>query len=416
VNSLWREGNRVRLLENGEEFYPRVFEAMAKARSEIFVETFILFDDPVGRQLQQALIDAARRGLRVELTVDGYGSYDLTSEFVTAMVKAGVRMHVFDPRPRLLGFRVNIFRRMHRKVIVIDGKLGFVGGLNFSFDHLRDHGPDAKQDYAIEVEGPLVADLRALADGAVAPPRRWWWRRPAPAPDAARTSAGKATALLAARDNHRRRDEIEWHYRQAIQRARREIVIANAYFFPGYRMLRELRDAARRGVKVRLILQGRPDMPWVRWVALTLYDYLLRGGVRIYEYCERPLHAKVATVDDDWATVGSSNLDPLSLSLNLEANVIVRDRAFNKQLRERLELLIRERCTEVSAEQAPPRTPWRQLLTFLAFHATRRFPRWAGLLPGHRSPAVPVTVTPATAALSRPAEKAAPPKRQRKAA
>jgi cardiolipin synthase len=416
VNSLWREGNRVRLLENGEEFYPRVFEAMARARSEIFVETFILFDDPVGRQLQQALIDAARRGLRVELTVDGYGSYDLTSEFVTAMVKAGVRMHVFDPRPRLLGFRINIFRRMHRKVVVIDGKLGFVGGLNFSFDHLREHGPAAKQDYAVEIEGPLVGDLRALADGAVAPPRRWWWRRPAPPADAARASAGQATALLAARDNHRRRDEIEWHYRQAIQRARREIIIANAYFFPGYRLLRDLRDAARRGVKVRLILQGRPDMPWVRWIALTLYDYLLRAGVSIHEYCERPLHAKVATVDDDWATVGSSNLDPLSLSLNLEANVIVRDRAFNQHVRERLELLMRERCTEVSAEQAPPRTPWRQLLTFLAFHATRRFPRWAGLLPGHRSRAVPVTVTPATAALPRPAEKAARPKRQRKAA
>ena len=411
MNGLWRDGNRVRLLENGEEYYPRVFEAIAGARSEVFVETFILFDDPVGRKLQQALIDAARRGVRVELTVDGYGSHDLGGAFVQAMVQAGVHMHVFDPRPRLLGFRINIFRRMHRKIVVVDGKLAFVGGINFSFDHLREHGPDAKQDYAVEVEGPLVADIRALVEGAVAPPRRWWWRRPAPTAADARSRAGTATALLAARDNEHRRDEIEWHYRQAIQNARREIIIANAYFFPGYRLLRDLRAAARRGVKVRLILQGRPDMPWVRWVALTLYDYLLRAGVRIFEYCERPLHGKVATVDDDWATVGSSNLDPLSLSLNLEANVIVRDRAFTRQLRDHLVGLMADRCDEIGPEQAPRRTPWRQLLTFIAFHVTRRFPRWAGLLPGHQRPARPVTVTAAAAAAAKPIEKLPPKKK-----
>jgi len=412
MNGVWREGNRVRLLENGEEYYPRVFEAIAAARSEVFVETFILFDDVVGQQLQRALIDAAKRGLRVELTVDGYGSHDLPGEFVRAMVEAGVRMHVFDPRPRLLGFRINIFRRMHRKIVVLDGRLAFVGGINFSFDHLREHGPLAKQDYAVEVEGPLVADIRRLAESAVAPPRRWWWRRPPPPKDAAQVNVGNAVALLAARDNHRRRDEIELHYREAIRRARREIVIANAYFFPGYRLLRELRDAARRGVKVALILQGRPDMPWVRWVALTLYDYLLRAGVSIYEYCERPLHGKVAAVDDDWATVGSSNLDPLSLALNLEANVIIRDRAFNAQLREHLQQLMADRCEAITPEQAPPRTPWRQLLTFLAFHVTRHFPRWAGLLPGHRRPALPVTVTPAVAATARPAANVPKPKKK----
>jgi cardiolipin synthase A/B len=392
--AAWRDGNRVRLLENGEEFYPRVFDAIGRARSEVFVETFILFDDPVGRQLQRALIAAARRGARVELTVDGYGSHDLPAPFLDALTTAGVRVHLFDPRPRLLGLRVNIFRRMHRKIVVVDGRVAFVGGLNYSRDHVRDHGPAAKQDYAVEVEGPLAADVRALAAGAVAPPSRWWRRRPAAGalmpPD-----AGRAVALLAARDNHRRRDEIEWHYRDAIRRARREVIVANAYFFPGYRLLRELRDAARRGVDVRLVLQGNPDMPWVRWVALTLYDYLLQGGVRIYEFCERPLHAKVAVIDGEWATVGSSNLDPLSLSLNLEANVVVRDREFAGHLRERLARLMDEHCVAVGPEQAPPRTPWRRLLTFLAFHVTRRFPRWAGLLPGHQRPVLPVTLAPA---------------------
>lgn len=401
----WKEGNGIRLLENGEEFFPRVFEAMSRARAELLVETFILFEDQVGQQLQAALIAAARRGARVDLTVDGYGSPDLSAPFVSAMTEAGVRVHVFDPRPRLLGLRVNIFRRLHRKLVVIDGRRAFVGGLNYAVDHLCESGPDAKQDYAVEIEGPVVADIRALAAAAVVPPEHWWRRRPAPRPPAAPGAAGPATVLFAVRDNEHRRDEIEQHYREAIRAARREAIIANAYFFPGYRLLKELRNAARRGVQVRLILQGRPDMPAVRWIALALYDYLLRGGVRIYEFCERPLHAKVAAIDEDWATVGSSNLDPLSLSLNLEANVVVRDRAFNAELRRRLMALVRERCREVLPEDAPPRTPWRQLLSFIAFHVARRFPAWAGYLPGHRQ-ALPVPVAPAANEPVRPAVQA----------
>jgi cardiolipin synthase len=403
--SAWRDGNRVRLLENGEEYYPRVFEAMAQARSQVFVETFILFDDKVGRELQHALVGAARRGVRVELHVDGYGSHDLPVSYVDRLTAAGVRVHLFDPRRRLLGFRVNIFRRMHRKIVVVDGRVAFVGGINFSLDHLREHGPRAKQDYAVEVEGPVVADIQALVERAVVPPARWWQRRrPAQACHAC-AGTGSALAQFVARDNDHRRDEIEHHYRDTIRRARRQIIIANAYFFPGYRLLRDLRDAARRGVDVRLILQGRPDLPWVRWVALTLYDYLLQGGVKIYEFCERPMHAKVATVDDDWATVGSSNLDPLSLSLNLEANLIVRDRAFAQDLRQRLGSMMDRQCTAIGPGDAPRRTLWRQLLTFVAFHATRRFPHWAGLLPGHQRPALPVTVPPPPA--NDPAEGAA---------
>jgi cardiolipin synthase A/B len=382
----WKDGNRVRLLENGEEYFPRVFEAIGEARSEVFVETFILFDDKVGRQLRAALIGAAQRGVRVELTVDGYGSPDISGEFIGPLLAAGAHVHVFDPRRRLLGFRMNIFRRMHRKMVVIDGRRAFVGGLNFSFDHLREFGPEAKQDYAVEVEGPVVNDIRELAAMAVAPPGRWWRRRALAPPRAALSRRGSVAAVFVTRDNEQRRDEIELHYRNAIRAAQREIVVANAYFFPGYRLLRELRSAAQRGVKVCLILQGRPDMPLVRWVALALYDYLLQAGVRIYEFCERPLHAKVAVIDGDWATVGSSNLDPLSLFLNLEANIVVRDAAFGRRLRERLHQLMEKHCSEITPERAPPRTPWRQFLSVLAFHFVRRFPTYAGWLPGHREP------------------------------
>ena len=161
------------------------------------------------------------------------------------------------------------------------------------------------------------------------------------------------------------------------------MVIANAYFFPGYRLLRELRRAARRGVEVQLILQGEPDMAIVKTAAELLYEHLQRDGVQIHEYCKRPLHGKVAVIDDDWSTVGSSNLDPLSLSLNLEANVILRDAAFAAHLHERLQYLIEHECRQ---PVAPPRsrwTLWPQLRSAVVFHFLRRFPSWARSLPRH---------------------------------
>jgi cardiolipin synthase len=360
-----------------------VFEVLENARREILLETFIWFDDDVGRQLHAVLLRAAKRGVQVDVTVDGYGSADLSAEFVGQLTEAGVRLHVFDPRSKLLGMRTNVFRRMHRKIVVVDGERAFIGGINYSADHLYDFGPEAKQDYSAEIEGPIVEDIHRFARAAVAPVvRRRWWQRREPAAEAPRQRlAGSAQMLFVTRDNGLHRTDIERQYRVAIRSARKEIVIANAYFFPGYRLLREMRRAARRGVRVRLILQGQPDMPIVKIAAGLLHDYLLRSGVVIHEYCERPLHGKVALVDDEWATIGSSNLDPLSLSLNLEANVVVRDRGFNQSLRETLERLMERHCTQLDPQEAHKPTLWRGLVTAVVFHCLRRFPSWAGWLP-----------------------------------
>jgi cardiolipin synthase len=387
-NPRWREGHRVELLINGEEYYPRVFAAMQQAQREILIETFILFDDQVGQELQGILIAAARRGVRVEVSVDGYGSPDLSPEFVGAMTEAGVRLHVYDPRPRLLGVRTNVFRRMHRKLVVVDGRIAYCGGINFAFDHLRAYGPLAKQDYAVEVEGPVVDDIRLFMLREVGleprPARNWrWWRRTLERAEAPQGKAGPARVAFVTRDNDRHRRDVESLYRQAIREARREIQIVNAYFFPNYRLLKSLKGAASRGVKVRLIMQGNPDIAWVRWATVTLYDYLLRGGVRIFEYCERPMHGKVALIDDDWSTVGSSNLDPLSLFLNMEANVFIRDHAFAQRLRTHLKELREDTCQEISPDDTPRRTLGRQMLSYLVFQLVRRFPWWVGWLPAH---------------------------------
>lgn len=381
----WTSGNSLELLENGEAFFPAVFDAIRAAQRSVVLETFIIFEDVVGMELQQAAIEAARRGVRVDITVDGYGSADLTAEFIDAMTSAGVAFHVFDPQPKRLGMRTNLFRRLHRKIVVVDDALAFVGGINFSADHLADYGPTAKQDYAVSIRGPLVEHIARFEAEILQPVRpRFSWRglRRKRAPAAA--EPGDSAAALVVRDNDRHKNDIETHYRIGLRAAQREIFIANAYFFPGYRFLRDLRNAAKRGVRVHLILQGEPDMPFARFVATMLYDYLLSGGVQIYEYCERPLHGKVATVDGIWSTVGSSNLDPLSLALNLEANVLINDREFSAILQQRLEALIENHCQLMRRQTAPRRKIQRVLVGVFVFHFLRRFPSWAGWLPARK--------------------------------
>ena len=383
----WTEGNAFQLLENGEAFFPAVNEAIDNASQEILLETFILFDDKVGQALRDALVRAATRGVRVEMLVDGYGTADLSEAFIQSLTSVGVGFHVFDPGTRVFGMRMNVVRRMHRKTVVVDGEVAFVGGINYGADHLADFGPEAKQDYSVRIEGPVVADIHQFVREALAPvkPARGWRKRRPKLKDADSGTGGSARAAFVTRDNVEHPTLIEQHYRVAIRTAKREIVIANAYFFPGYRFLRDLRRAAKRGVSVRLILQGEPDMPVAKLAASMLYDYLLSAGVEIYEYCKRPLHGKVAIADGEWSTVGSSNLDPLSLALNLEANVMIRDPQFTEVLRSSLQVLIDEHCTQIKPNQRPRRKIYRTFLGVLVFHFLRRFPAWASSLPRHKA-------------------------------
>lgn len=411
MTGKWIAGNDIRLLENGEGFFPRVFECIAAARTEVVIETFILFEDKVGKQLHEALIGAARRGVQVDITIDGWGSPHLSAGFVRALEEAGVRLHVFEPGLTFLGKRLSLLRRMHRKITVVDNEVAFVGGMNYSADHLGDFGPEAKQDYAVEIRGPLVAEIHrfthaALVAGqrhAIGDKRRWWRRRSQlRAEPEARPAEGAAQGLLVSRDNHKHTNDIERFYRIAIRAARERVVIANAYFFPGFRLIKELGRAAKRGVDVHLILQGEPDMPIVKLAARTLYQHLVKAGVKVHEYTDRPLHGKVALADQEWATVGSSNLDPLSLTLNLEANVIIRDRAFNQKLFARLDQLMRESCQLIEYDQVKAPGMVQLLNSYVAFHLIRHYPRWASWLPRHiprLHPARPDHFTPPASAV-----------------
>jgi len=379
----WTQGNAVRLLENGEEFFPRVFEALAHARDSVLLETFILAEDKVGIALRDALCACAARGVKTVLTVDGFGSPDLSDDYIARLTAAGVWLCTFDPGRSLFGQRLNLLRRMHRKLIVVDQAVAFVGGINFSADQLMDFGEMAKQDYAVELAGPVVGRIRAFMWKAAERAghggeacNRGSDRNTAPRAEA----AGTAAVLFAARDDRAAPDGIEKIYREAIRHAQSRICIANAYFFPGYRLFRDLCDAARRGVEVKLMLQGMPDMKSVRFAAMLLYGHLLRAGVEVHEYCVRPLHGKIAVVDRSWSTVGSSNLDPLSLTLNMEANVFVQSEAFNQQVAARLQAL-GAHCRQIRQASLPAwhRSPL--LGSFIVFHVLRWVSRIGTWLP-----------------------------------
>lgn len=382
----WVGGNRVQLLENGDTYFPAVFDAIDAAEREVLIETFILFEDRVGHDLQQHLIDAAKRGVEVDLTVDGFGSPDLSKNFISALTDAGVRLHVYEPTPLLRHLKP--LRRLHRKIVVVDGRIAFIGGINLSEDHLESFGAKAKQDYAVSIEGPVVDRIHRFARKTLAPVRRHLNVRPAAMrvdnmaasrDVASEQPLGNAEVALVSRDNRRHRSDVERAYRMAIRTARDSVWIANAYFFPGYRLLRDLRRAAARGVKVQLILQSDPDVPIARTAGQLLYESLMKDGVAIHEYCRREMHGKVAIVDGIWTTVGSTNLDPLSLSLNLEANVVIRDAEFAGTLRRRLQHLIENDCRQLKPDVLPRLTMWRYVMVTLAYHISRGFPRWLQL-------------------------------------
>jgi cardiolipin synthase A/B len=383
-------GNQVELLQGGDELFPRMRSAIAAAQREVWLATYIFHDDPAATTLAVALKEAASRGVAVHVVVDGFGSIK-TLEAVRAMfADSGMRLEVFRPLDRWYAWlQPGQLRRLHQKLCVCDEEVAFVGGINLIDDrHDMNHGwtDTPRLDYAVQLQGPLAAQVHASTRAMWARAHLWRdWRDEVKAlarsarpvkkamhmvrqlrgvqPQAAGVSVaepeGAMRAAFLVRDNLRQRRIIERSYVEAIRRARHSVDLAVPYFYPGRNFRRALRHAARRGVAVRLLLQGKVDYRIAALAARALYDELRANGVRIYEYTPAFLHAKVAVVDDDWATVGSSNIDPLSLLLNLEANVVVRDREFSASLRGRLQQAF-ELSVEVSG--VPERTGWRRWL------------------------------------------------------
>ena len=349
----------LRLLEGGQIYFPALIKAFDTARRWIQLETYIFDVHGAGAQVADALARAAERGVTVQVLVDGIGTAALPPEWKSRFDEAGVQWCVYSPLGSGLGLLVpDRWRRLHRKLCVVDQHTVFCGGINVLDDFYDpNHGdlPAPRFDFAVAVTGPMAA----VAADAVA--LLWWrvqagysarqrhlttaWETFRAAGYGGRTDTAAITtkppraggkAVLILRDNLLNRSSIERAYRKAIGRAHHEILIANAYFVPGGKLRRALISAARRGVRVTLLLQGKYEYFMQYHAARPVYGALLAAGVEIHEYEASFLHAKVAVVDGHWATVGSSNLDPLSLLLAREANVVIEDRVFAEDLRQRL--------------------------------------------------------------------------------
>lgn len=337
----FREHNQVDLLVRGAEYFPRLIEAINGAREEVLFETYIYEDDATGRAVTDALCAAAARGARVHVMIDGIGARLFSAQFRRRFEEAGVQLLVFRPLRFGWFLRIPHLRRLHRKLAVIDGGIAFVGGINVIDDlnvHVLQPLPP-RLDYAVAVRGPLVCDVQLTMRRLWAYASKRWLTRPFdawPKTEAAPPPAGHMRAALAIRDNLRRRHLILSSHLAAIYRAKEEIVLAHAYFWPGRRLLKALCRAAARGVKVTVLLQGQPDHPVLHYATQFLYDKLQRAGIEIFEYRKSHLHAKVAVVDGHWATVGSSNVDPFSLLLARESNVVIEDAGFCATLRQSL--------------------------------------------------------------------------------
>ncbi len=360
--------NRLTLLENGPQYFPALLAALDAAEAEVRLESYLYEADAVGLAVAEALLRAAARGVRVYVLLDGFGASGFSAGLAARLSAAGVQWLYYRPERGLLRLRRHRLRRLHRKLVVVDGRVAFIGGINIIADDNAPGHPSHRYDYAVQVEGPLVHEVHAAM-------RRLWWlvewsrsrRRTSmgptfPVPDAAGTQA----AELLLRDNWRHRHRIEDAYFKAIRDAKHEIVIANAYFLPGWRFRHALTEAAQRGVRVVLLLQGRIEYRIQHYATLALYRFFLERGVEIYEYRSSFLHAKVAVVDRSWATVGSSNIDPFSLVLAREANIAVHDRALASDLHGRIFASLHSGASQVH------RLPWR----LLPWH--RRALAWLG--------------------------------------
>ncbi len=365
-------GNALQLLTNGRGYFPALQREIDAAQSEIYLETYIFADDDTGRRIAGALVRAAGRGVNVHVLVDGFGSKGMFEQTRRLLDAAGIDVLIFGPKTSPLTLRRNRLRRLHRKLTVVDARVAFVGGINIIDDmHTPRHTPP-RYDYAVRIEGPMVASILDQTERLW---RRVAWaslrrsaQRHAPVDAAAR---GTQRAVLVVRDNFRHRSDIEDAYLEAIRGAHKEVIIANAYFFPGARFRHALRAAAGRGVRVVLLLQGKVEYVLLHYASRALYGSLLDAGVEIYEYHRSFLHAKVAVIDQRWATVGSSNIDPFSLMLAREANVVIDDLHFAQEIRRSL-LEHMKVGARVVAKRAWHHQPlWRRLLIWSAYGCTR---------------------------------------------
>lgn len=328
------EGNRLEVIYGGSAFFDRYIQLLDSARYFVFIQVYILQDDETGQMIRQALLRAASRGVKVHLYADAYGSRPLPDSFIQALRSAGIEFRFFGPLRD--GRRLHLGRRMHHKVLVVDGRQALVSGRNLSDSYNDLPGKPAWLDFAVQAEGPVVAQLLRICL------QKWFRKRmkkiPPPytlQPEAPVAGVG---CMAEARENDAllRKQQVSASYLGAIRMAQKEILIVGGYFLPGSIARYRLKKATRQGVRVAVLTGRQSDIGLVKYARRYLYQWMLREGIEMYEYRETVVHGKVLVADESWCSLGSYDLNNLSAYSNIELNLDFYDPAGVKKLRDYL--------------------------------------------------------------------------------
>lgn len=367
--------NAVKLLQSGEEYFSALENLIHSAHEEIHLQTYILAQDETGQRIANALIQASSvRGVKVYLLVDAYGSQNLSGAFIQNLKQAGIQ---FQKYGRFYSHgRLHIGRRLHRKVVVADGKSAIVGGINISNNYNDIQGQKAWLDFAVLLHGAVCNRLHLIC-------RQRWMnirfkkfsgkiRKPHLSASSSHTS--EMLVRVSQNDFLRRKNDTAITYRNAIRQSMSTIIIVGGYFLPGGQVRRLLKSAVRRGVKICVLVSEKSDVSLAINARRYLYDWLLRYNIAIYEYIPSNVHGKVLVADSKFVSVGSYDLNNLSTYSNIELNIDIRDEAFALKCVHTLKRIMENECRLVTKEYFEKEiTLFQRLINWFSYRFVKTF-------------------------------------------
>ena len=352
----YKGGHCIELLRSGEPFFTSVEKIIDEAKQFIHFQTYIIDEDETGIRIINALIRASKRGVRTYLLLDAFGTKYLSEEFIDSIENAGILFRFFSPTLTTKGFQLSL--RLHSKVVMADGEVAIIGGMNFAN---RYHGSPGKKewlDFAVLIKGPECVHILSII-------KKLWNKKFISKEERSHEIIHtpvhyKEDVRIKVQQNnwYRRRIEILRSYRHALKTAQDRMIIFASYFLPGRNERKLLRNASMRGVDITIVLAAESDAPVFTRATIFLYDFILRNKINIYEYLPSNLHAKVATVDGKWSTIGSYNMNHLSDYASIEINVDILDDGFAHYFEEILSDIIKKECRQVTFEEYNRRQTW----------------------------------------------------------
>jgi cardiolipin synthase len=358
--------NSVEIHTDGDSFFRAISEAIISARKSINMETYTFASDETGWEIAGLLSEKARQGLEGNLIFDSLGSIGSSRSIFSSMARSGVEIVEYNPvRPWKNFFMQG--HRDHRKILVVDGSVAFIGGNNIGNDYSgAKHRGRNWRDTHLKIQGPAVRDIQYIF-------MENWHRNKGALMDINNHISdglgrgGTTIMILGSRARRRTQKPIIQSYLAAIGKARKSIYITNAYFIPSGKLVRALTHASRRGVDVRIMMPEKSDVRIAQYASRYLYKRYMKCGMRLYEYRPTMLHAKTAVIDGVWSTVGSSNLDRFTLVRNLEINAVITDRGFGEEMK-RIFMSDMKSCDELLLSRWEKRSPVNLLLEWLCYH------------------------------------------------